>query len=230
MRIVPVTAARARRIPQVATRDAIRLRCLTPADADQMTDLLARMSPDSLYQRYFRLVRSFSPAVLARFVAVGPNHLAVGAFEGDVLVGVAQYFRSSTNPDHAEVAVEVADSHHRRGVGSRLVRELARLAAGHGITHLTATVLAENRAVLGLMRGSGWDIASTPDGPYIDVVVTLPPVPCDAAVTRSRPRPAVGAGAGAAPGGTPAEWLRHRRRRPTDRVAGGAPCVDVATS
>ena len=140
-----------------------------------MTDLLERLSPQSRYRRYFRLVRSFAPADIARFVAVSPGHLAVGAFDGDVLVGAAQYFRSSECPDHAEVALEVADSHHRRRVGARLVHELARLAADEGITHFTATVLAENRPVLELMRHSGWDIATTLDGSYADVVVTLPP-------------------------------------------------------
>ena len=29
--------------------------------------------------------------------------------------------------------------------------------------------------MLGLMRHSGWEIATTLDGPYADVVVTLPP-------------------------------------------------------
>ncbi len=230
MRIVRVTAARTGRLARVPARDSIRLRCLTPDDAHQMTDLLARMSPDSLYQRYFRLVRSFSPAVVARFVAVGPAHLAVGAFDGDLLVGVAQYFRSSMRPDHAEVAVEVADSHHRRGIGSRLLGELARLAADHGITQVTATVLAQNRAVLGLMQGSGWDIATTPDGPYVDIVVTLPAVHCEKVFKRSRPRSARWLVGGSAVHGRPAEWLRHRRRRPTDLVVGGASCVGVTTS
>ncbi|WP_207556109.1 GNAT family N-acetyltransferase [Intrasporangium flavum] len=101
-----------------------------------MTDLLRRMSPDSRYLRYFRPVRSFTPADAARFVAV---------------------------------------SHHRRGVGGQLVHELARRAADAGITHLTATVLAENWAVLGLIRRSGWEVTTTPDGPYADIVVHLPP-------------------------------------------------------
>jgi RimJ/RimL family protein N-acetyltransferase len=141
-----------------------------------MKDLLDRLSPHSLYLRYLRLVRSFTPAEIARFVATGPGHLAVGAFDGGVLVGAAQYFRSSKNPDQAEVAVEVADSHQRHGVGAQLVHTLSMLAAGEGITHFTATVLAENRAVLGLMRHSGWRILTTEDGPYVDVVVTLPRV------------------------------------------------------
>ena len=157
-----------------APRDTIRLRCLTPTDAHHMQELLERMSPLSRYQRYLRLVRSFTSAEIARFVAVGPGHLAVGAFDGVDLVGVAQYFRSLECPDQAEIAVEVADSHHRHGVGALLVKALAPLAAHDGITHFTATVLAENRAVLGLIRHSGWHILTTEDGPYVDVVVALP--------------------------------------------------------
>lgn len=174
-RAVSVGAARAvRPCRDDATNGTLRLRCLTPLDAHHVTALLERLSPHSRYLRYFRLVRSFTAAEIARFVAVGPGHLAVGAFDGDVLVGVAQYFRSSTNPDRAEIAVEVADSHQRRGVGAQLVHELSLLAASDGITRFTATVLADNRAVLGLMRHSGWRILTTEDGAYVDVVVTLP--------------------------------------------------------
>ena len=160
----PVDATRAGRLSRAD--GTIRLRCLTPADGHHVTDLLERLSQQSRYQRYFRLIRSLAPADVARFVALGPDHVAVGAFDGNLLIGAAQYFRLSGRPDQAEVALEVADSHHRRGVGARLVHELARLAAGEGITHFTATVLAENRPVLELMRHSGWHIATTPDGTY----------------------------------------------------------------
>ncbi|WP_323102260.1 GNAT family N-acetyltransferase [Intrasporangium sp. YIM S08009] len=166
-------AARAPRPCRDAAARAIQLRRLTPTDAPHMTDLLQRLSPQSRYLRYFRPVRSFAPADIARFVATSHGHLAVGAFDAGVLVGVAQYFRSE-RPDRAEVALEVADSHHRRGLGARLVHELARLAAEAGITHFTATVLAENLAVLGLVRRSGWEVATTVDGPYTDIVVSLP--------------------------------------------------------
>lgn len=171
---VPVATARQHPTSRDATAGTIRLRCLTPADGHHLSDLHARLSPDSRYQRYFRLVRSLAPADIARFVTQSPDHLAVGAFDGDVLVGVAQYFRSAQRPDHAEVAVEVADSHHRRGVGGSLVRELSRHAADGGITHFTASILADNTPVLGLIGQSGGDVATTLDGPYADVVVALP--------------------------------------------------------
>ena len=167
-------ATRARQLPHDARHTPIRLRCLTPADARHMTALLERLSPQSRYRRYFRLIRSIPPADIARFVGLGPDHVAVGAFDGDVLVGAAQFFRSSERPDHAEVALEVADSHQRRRIGARLVDELARLAANEGITHFTASVLAENRPVLGLIRHSGWHVTTSFDGIYVDVVMTLP--------------------------------------------------------
>ena len=170
----PGVARGARPPGRESTNGTIPLRCLTPTDAHHMKDLLERLSPHSRYLRYLRLVRSLTPAEIARFVANGPGHLAVGAFDGDVLVGAAHYFRSSKYPDRAEIAVEVADSHQRRGVGAQLVQELSLRAGGDGITHFTATVFAENRAVLGLMRHSGWRILTTEDGPYVDIIVTLP--------------------------------------------------------
>jgi GNAT superfamily N-acetyltransferase len=155
--------------------EPICLRRLTPTDAHHMKGLLERLSPHSRYLRYLRLVRSFTAKEIAHFVAASPGHLSLGAFRGELLVGAAQYFRSAQCPGQAELAVEVADSHQRLGVGTLLVHELARLAVDNGITHFTATVLAENRAVLGLMRRSGWPVLTTAAGPYLDVVVALAP-------------------------------------------------------
>ncbi|KGN43137.1 GNAT family N-acetyltransferase [Knoellia aerolata] len=186
MNLPLMAATRARREARARAADPLHLRCLTPDDGHHVRDLLERMSPQSRYQRYFRPVRSFRPADVARFVAVGPTHVAVGAFDRGCLVGTAQYFRSSQQPGHAEVAVEVADSHHGRGVASRLVHELAGLATDVGITHFTATVLTDNRPVLSLMRSLGWQVAATPDGAYTEIVATLPPDLVRNAVSRGR--------------------------------------------
>lgn len=162
-----------RPLTAIGPSSPFRLRHLTPADAPAMAGLLQRLSPESRYWRFLRLVRSFTEADAARLVAEGPHHLAVGAFAGQVLIGAAHYFRPSKRSECAEVAVEVADSHHRRGVGAGLLEELARLAADSGITSLTATILTENHAVLDLIRHSGWGIDITPDGAYADLVITL---------------------------------------------------------
>jgi L-amino acid N-acyltransferase YncA len=52
----------------------------------------------------------------------------------------------------AEVAVEIADHVHGRGLGTILVERLAAVAEARGIMHFIAKVLPENRAMLDVFR------------------------------------------------------------------------------
>jgi GNAT superfamily N-acetyltransferase len=56
----------------------------------------------------------------------------------------------------AEVAVEVADHLHGRGLGTILIERLALVAEERGITHFVAEVLCENHAMLEVFR-EGFD-------------------------------------------------------------------------
>jgi GNAT superfamily N-acetyltransferase len=53
---------------------------------------------------------------------------------------------------HAEVAVEVSDHLHGRGLGTVLIELLAAIAEQHGITHFDAEVLCENHEMLDVFR------------------------------------------------------------------------------
>jgi GNAT superfamily N-acetyltransferase len=74
--------------------------------------------------------------------------------ETGVLVGHATYVR--LDDTRAEVAVEVADHLHGRGLGTILIERLAAVAEGRGITSFVAEVLPENRAMLDVFR-DGFD-------------------------------------------------------------------------
>ena len=54
-----------------------------------------------------------------------------------------------------------------------LARELATLARPRGITHFSATVLAENAAALAVIRKSEWPRVAQRDGPVIDITATI---------------------------------------------------------
>ena len=66
------------------------------------------------------------------------------------------------------------DEWQGRGVGRRLVAELARLAHEQGILRLRAVVDRSNQPALALVRGLGDLVAQRPDGPAIELVVRLP--------------------------------------------------------
>ncbi len=71
-----------------------------------------------------------------------------------MLVGHASYIK--LDETRAEVAVEVADHLHGRGLGTILIERLAVIAEQRGITHFVAEVLSENHAMLDVFR-DGFD-------------------------------------------------------------------------
>jgi GNAT superfamily N-acetyltransferase len=71
------------------------------------------------------------------------------------MVGVARYIRSPDRLDAAEVAITVADEWQGRGVGTTLLRRLARRARAAGIGAFVATCLAGNKEIIELLEELG---------------------------------------------------------------------------
>jgi GNAT superfamily N-acetyltransferase len=107
-----------------------------------------------------RRLRFFSGAADMRSAAHMAADVCVGHFglvahdETGVLVAHALYIQLDRS--RAEVAVEVADHLHGRGLGTFLIERLAAIAEQHGITRFVAEVLSENHAMLDVFR-EGFD-------------------------------------------------------------------------
>ena len=86
----------------------------------------------------------------------------VGAFEGDTLAGVAMY-RPRLARDLANLAVlHVSASHRRKGVGSLLFAEVARLARVDGARRLYVSATPSGSAV-GFYRSLGFEPTREPN-------------------------------------------------------------------
>jgi GNAT superfamily N-acetyltransferase len=137
--------------------------------------LSGRLSKRSRLLHYLAPVQTVSEQMLRRLAAIDHEcHEALGAFDEGELIAVAHYFRYETDPARAEISVEVADSHQRRGIGQRLMNDLARLARERGITEFNATASLENRGVLAMVHNSQWPSQVRRSGPELDIAVTLP--------------------------------------------------------
>ena len=84
--------------------------------------------------------------------AGGVDRLALICRHGERVVAVASYDRL-LEPGVAEVAFAVADDFRRRWTATRLLEQLAAIAAERGIRRFDAEVLADNRAALGVFQG-----------------------------------------------------------------------------
>ena len=85
----------------------------------------------------------------------GHDHVALIALrlkDPSCVVGVARYVRLRDDPETAEVAVTVADAMQGKAVGKQLGLLLADEARGRGVRRFSASMLADNRPALRLMR------------------------------------------------------------------------------
>jgi acyl-CoA synthetase (NDP forming)/GNAT superfamily N-acetyltransferase len=152
----------------------VHLRPVVPEDADALRDLHQGVSDYSLYMRFFGLSRSAAITYVTRLVAAAnPEHQAMSAWIGDRLIGVAAFER--TGVDTAEVALLVADDHHRQGIGTLLLEHLAARARNIGISRFVADVLGENYLALRTLRDMGCQTTIRYDGGTALVEIDLRP-------------------------------------------------------
>ena len=151
----------------------LRLRAPTPDDYEDIKAFYDRLSTESLYMRFHGMVRTDVPA---RYLveARGVDRVALICRHGDRVVAAASYDRLR-EPGVAEVAFAVADDFRRRWTATRLLEQLAAVAAEQGIRRFDAEVLATNRAALGVLKEAGFAIRRKGAGGEVTVVFDITP-------------------------------------------------------
>lgn len=147
-------------------RDGTRvsLRPVRPTDEQLLGELFYACSEQSIYERFFMLVKAQPHSVRQRLVNVDyRNEMALVALvsedDRERLIGVGRWgLDPSTNM--ADVAFLVQDAYQGRGLGTLLLRRLMELAREQGIRGFTADVLAENHRMLELFHESGCELTT----------------------------------------------------------------------
>ena len=164
----------------VILRDGSTLRLRPPeqADASQLLDLYRGLSLESLHLR-FHGVPALTPALAERVLA--PDWVERGALIGTLagtngarVVAVATYDRLR-DPAKAEVSFAVADALQGRGIGTRLLEQLAEIAGAHGIERFVAMVLPENVAMLRVFSDVGFDVVRRLDPETYELELAITP-------------------------------------------------------
>jgi ribosomal protein S18 acetylase RimI-like enzyme len=131
---------------------SLTVREITIDDIERLRRMFNRLSPDSVYRRFFSPIQEPSRSALLWLTSVDHAHRdAIVALDGDEIVAVARYDgRAGTN--RAEIAVTVEDAWQHLGLGRRLTKRLALRAVEQGIESFEAVVQPDNRPALGLLR------------------------------------------------------------------------------
>ena len=161
----------------VALKDgtAVLLRPIREADEAGLLALYDRLSPESLYFRFFAVPDKNAGRVAYLTHVDYERRYAVVAETAGAIVGVARWERLADRPGHAEVAFTVADDFQGRGLGGILFRRLVALARARGVTVFEAEVLKNNERMLRLFERTGLRTATRDQGSILTILLTLDP-------------------------------------------------------
>jgi acyl-CoA synthetase (NDP forming)/GNAT superfamily N-acetyltransferase len=167
-----------------------RIRPVVAADAGALRALHDASSDRSIYLRYFNVSRLAGEQYVEHLVAEDDrDRLGLVAEVHGAVVGMASCERIEGTAD-AEVAFLVADHHHRRGVGTLLLEQLAALARHAGVRRFVAETLAENGPMLTVFTDAGFPVAYHSSDGVTAVTIPLAPTPAAQAAVDERERAA----------------------------------------
>ena len=131
----------------------MNIRPIEPNDVDRLERLFYRLSPETVYRRFFSPIAKPQRSTLEHLAKVDHRDRdAMVAVVDDEIIGVARYDKVDGYPNTAEIAILVEDAWQRHHVASDLLNELTTVARRRGYTMFTASMLGENRPVVSLIK------------------------------------------------------------------------------
>jgi acetyltransferase len=140
----------------------VLLRPMKPEDEPLVADFLNKCSDDTIYFRYFRLIKNWTHEMLIRFTQNDYDRelglMAVGQPPSpEIMMGVSRLVIDRARRT-AEFAVIVADPWQGKGLGPYLVDRVIDIARDQDVELLWAEVLSQNQPMLDLGKKLGFSL------------------------------------------------------------------------
>lgn len=173
-------------IQEVTLKDGRRvlLRPIRPDDAPRLQEGFRRLSPETIYLRFFQMLSELSDEQARQLANVDYRQRMafVGAIQEEGqerLVAVARYsLVPDSQPLRAEAAIVVRDDFQGQGLGKLIMAHLVRYACHQGIRGLYAVVHTSNERLMNFIRSSNLPFERKMLEPGVwEVTVWLPEAP-----------------------------------------------------
>jgi acetyltransferase len=143
---------------------AVRIRSIRSEDRDPLCRFYADLSEASRIARFHAVSHGIADDLARRLC--GPDHehregLVAEAVTAEGAAEIVGHLCLEPTGRSLEVAIAVADSWQRRGIGRALLLAAVDWACAHGFDRLEASMVTTNSAILGLLRSIGGDVRLT---------------------------------------------------------------------
>ena len=159
---------------------AITIRAIRADDSVGVMKAFASLEPESIYTRFFSPRKGLTDSEVKQYTDVDFDRvvaLVVTAGGGDreTLIAGGRYVSTAAQPaaSSAEVAFTTEEDYQGRGIASRLLGHLVRIARQKGVSRFEAHVLTENQAMLSVFRRSGLPMQLQHEGGIVHVTLAL---------------------------------------------------------
>lgn len=160
-----------------AEGEEVLVRPILPSDAARLQALFLKLSPESIYRRFFTQRRPPTDNEAMALASVDYHHslalVAVLPDEPDELIGVARFAPTEDRPEAVEMAIVVADAFHHHGIGRHLFQALATAAQGLGHRWMLAETQSDNSAMIELAERSGYPTEHESEGTLLRLWLAL---------------------------------------------------------
>jgi acetyltransferase len=155
----------------------VLLRPMKPEDEPLVSDFLGKCSEETIYFRYFKLIKKWTHEMLIRFTQNDYDRelglMAIGLPPGpEVMMGVSRLVMAADRST-AEFAVIVADPWQGKGLGPKLVERITEIAREQGVKSLSGDVLAQNQPMLEMVKRLGFALRKDTEGGTFRVEMAL---------------------------------------------------------
>ncbi|MCK9377106.1 MAG: bifunctional acetate--CoA ligase family protein/GNAT family N-acetyltransferase [Syntrophobacterales bacterium] len=155
----------------------VLMRPMKPEDEPLVSEFLGKCSEETIYFRYFKLIKKWTHEMLIRFTQNDYDRelglMAIGQPPGpEVMMGVSRMVMAADRST-AEFAVIVADPWQGKGLGPKLVERLSEIAREQGVKLLTGDVLAQNQPMLEMVKRLGFSLRKDTEGGTYRVELAL---------------------------------------------------------
>jgi acetyltransferase len=146
----------------------ILLRPMKPEDEPLVSDFLNKCSDETIYFRYFRLIKHWTHEMLIRFTQndydreLGLMALAQPP-SPEAMLGVSRLVMDADR-QKGEFAVIVGDPWQGKGLGPKLLEQLIAVARDQGLKLLYGDVLAQNKPMLEMAKKAGFQLKRMDEG------------------------------------------------------------------
>ena len=159
------------------TPDGVKVfvRPIKPEDGEAMAKLFTKFSPETIFQRFGRMMDSMPPELLSRFTQIDyDREMALVVFpRGSEEIAAVGRVIGRPGEEEADIGMTVADAWQGRGLGEILLRNLLAIARQKGYRRLMGVLSPDNETMLNLSRKFGFKPQPMEKGENIIAVLEL---------------------------------------------------------